>query len=299
MMNFSIKKQLPIQWLDTDLMVLLLLAAIWGSSFIFMRVASPVLGAPLVGALRVSIAAIPMVLYCRSRRLDIAFKQLWRLYFFIGITSAAIPSFVFSYAALYIPVAYSAVMNASSPLFAALIAWAWLHQTPSIRVFFALLLGMAGVAFMVGLGPIPLTMPVLLAVGGCAIGAICYGIASHASKKYASQINPIALTAGMYIACAITCTPFIIYNWPQAGHWGNASVWVSVILLAVVCSAAANTIYYHILQKIGPTRALTVTFLIPMFGIAWGYLLLGEALHWETIVGCVLVLFSTRSILKK
>jgi len=276
---------------SADLIRLLVLAAIWGASFLFMRIVAPVLGALWTAEIRVAVAGLAMLAFMLLMKRGMNFRANWKDYLVLGTMNSALPFALFSYAALTLPAGYSAILNATSPLWGALVGAAVLGETLTPRKIAGLVTGVVGVAFLVRLGPAQFSPEVLLAALACVSAALCYGIAGAYSKKKSSGIAPPLMATGSQLGAALVLLPFL----PLSPIRGEVTPFVMLItlLLALLCSAVAYFIYFRLIADIGPTKALTVTFLIPLFALVWGTLFLGEAINLNTIIGCGMVVLAT------
>lgn len=276
---------------SADLVRLLTLAAIWGASFLFLRILAPVLGALWTAEVRVAIAGIAMLLFMMMTRRAMHFRAHWKQYLVLGTLSSALPFALFSFAALTLPAGYSAILNATSPLWGALAAAAVLDEKLTARKIAGLVVGVGGVAFLVRLGPARFTPQVMLAALACIGAAFCYGLAGVYSKKKSASIAPPSMATGSQLGAALVLLPFL----PLSPVRGEITPLVLVIaaLLALLCSAVAYFIYFRLIADLGPTKALTVTFLIPLFALVWGALFLHEAVDVHTLIGCALVVLAT------
>lgn len=276
---------------STDLARLLILAAIWGASFLFMRIVAPVLGALWTAEIRVALAGTAMLLFMVFTQRAMRFKAHWRQYLVLGTFNSALPFALFSYAALTLPAGYSAILNATSPLWGALVGAAVLGETLTARKMAGLACGIVGVAFLVRLGPAQFSPQLLLAALACVSAALCYAIAGAYSKKQSAGIAPPMMATGSQLGAALVLLPFL----PLSPVRGEVTPFVMMIatLLALLCSAVAYFIYFRLLADVGPTKALTVTFLIPLFALLWGALFLQEAISMSTLVGCAMVVLAT------
>jgi drug/metabolite transporter (DMT)-like permease len=272
---------------SSDLARLLLLAAIWGASFLFMRILAPVLGPLWTAQMRVAIASGVMLLFMFAARRSMQFQANWRHYLVVGVFNSALPFALFSYAALILPAGYSAIVNSTSPLWGALIGVAALGDKLTARKVGGLLLGILGVAFLVRLGPAQLSRDVVLAVLACAVAAFCYGLAAAYSKKKAVGIAPLLMATGSQLAAALVLLPAL----PLSPLRGELTPFIIGIAgaLALLCSAVAYLLYFQLLANVGPSKALTVTFLIPLFALLWGTLFLHEVVTSSMLIGCALV----------
>jgi drug/metabolite transporter (DMT)-like permease len=276
---------------SADLIRLLTLAAIWGASFLFMRILAPVLGPLWTAEIRVAVAGAAMLLLMMVMRREMRFGSNWKQYLVLGALNSALPFALFSYAALTLPAGYSAIVNATSPLWGALVGALVLGEKLTTRKTAGLFIGIAGVAFLVRLGPAQFTPQVLTAALACIGAAICYAIGGAYSKKKSAGIAPPLMATGSQLGAALVLLPFL----PLAPMRGEITPFIAVIAcaLALLCSAVAYFIYFRLLADVGPTKALTVTFLIPLFALAWGALFLGETINLNTLIGCSLVVLAT------
>jgi len=274
-----------------DVVRLLLLAGLWGGSFAFIRVAVPELGALWLAFARVALAFAALFVLALGRRAVPSFLAHWRSYAVIGIVNSALPFALFSFAEEYIGASTAAVLNATSPFFGAVVAALWLKDALTLPKLAGMGLGLAGVVVLVGWQAEPLTGTTLVASLACLAAAFCYGLASVYAKRNMRDVPSAAmalysqLTAAIVLAPALTFVP--LPSSPTPLVVGN------VVALALGSTALAYLLYFRLIATIGPARALTVTFLIPLFGVLWGYLFLGEPLAANTLVGCALILGGT------
>jgi len=274
-----------------DVVRLLLLAGLWGGSFAFIRVAVPELGALWLAFARVALAFAALFVLALGRRAVPSFLEHWRSYAVIGIVNSALPFALFSFAEEYIGASTAAVLNATSPFFGAVVAALWLKDALTLPKLAGMGLGLAGVVVLVGWQAEPLTGTTLVASLACLAAAFCYGVASVYAKRNMRDVPSAAmalysqLTAAIVLAPALTFVP--LPSSPTPLVVGN------VVALALGSTALAYLLYFRLIATIGPARALTVTFLIPLFGVLWGYLFLGEPLALNTLAGCALILGGT------
>jgi len=274
-----------------DIVDLIVLGAIWGASFLFMRVAAPEFGAvPLIAA-RVGIAAI-FLLAVMARRggMDGLVADAPRLTF-LGAINSAIPFSLFAYAVLSVTAGFAAVLNSTAPLFGALVAFIWLRERPEPMRVAGLIVGFAGVLVLVW-G----RLSVAGDGGGIAVlaglsAAVLYGISANYTKKRLSDVDPFVIATGSLIAAAVLLLPPAVFYWPRT--LPSLISWVSAVLLAVFCTGIAYILYFRLLSRIGPSKTLAVTYLIPVFGVLWGHLLLHEPITASMTVGCSVILLGT------
>ena len=274
-----------------DVFELVLLGAIWGASFLFMRIAAPEFGPVPLIAVRVGIAAVFLMLILvptgRTREIRAHSGTLIAL----GALSAAIPFSLFAFAVLWITAGLAAVLNATVPLFGALVAYAWLgEKLDGLRVT-GLVIGFAGVLLLVSDSVSFAGGGSTWAVGATLTASFLYGIAASFTKKYLGTVDPLVNATGSQLASAGLLLLPAIALWPSARP--SMQAWTSVALLGLFCTAVAVTLYFRLIARIGPAKTVTVTYLIPAFGVLWGYLFLGETVSHRMLAGCAVILVGT------
>jgi drug/metabolite transporter (DMT)-like permease len=274
-----------------DLARLLFLAMLWGGSFIFIRIAVPVLGPVVLVTMRVLLAGAALLVYARITRSDLEVRARWRQYLILGALNSAIPFVLISAAELHLPASLAAILNATSPLFGAIIAAIWIKDPLTRRKLAGLALGLLGVSVLVGWSPIPLSPAVVLSAGASLLGAAFYGLASVYTKAKVAGAKPVGMATGSQFAAGLLLLPFVPFAAP-AGPVSPAAL-ASVLALALLCTALAYLLYFRLIVDVGPAKALTVTFLVPIFGTLWGALFLGEPVTISMLVGCGVILAGT------
>ena len=275
---------------------LTLLAAIWGGSFIFMRVLAPVLGPVITATARVSIAGIALIAWFWVTGFDADLRGQWRHFVVIGVLNSAIPFVLFSFAALHIPASYSVILNSGTPLFAALLSALFLAERLTLAKIGGLVAGAAGVALVSKAGPVVPDALFGASIAACLGAALLYAASSVYMKKYAAGAKPMAIAGWSQVAAGIVLLPLVPFA-PVRGEITPVVV-ANVLGLVLLCSAVAYLLYYRLIADIGPTRALTVAFLMPLFGMTWGALLLGETITWPMIAGCALIVGGTFAVVR-
>jgi drug/metabolite transporter (DMT)-like permease len=275
-----------------DAIMLVALAATWGLSFVFIRIASPELGPFLLVELRVGIAALVIGLLvalrgARSSELP-PLRTAPRAYLTLAILNAVVPFTLISAAELILPASVASIVNATVPLFTAVLSAVWLTERLTASRSLGLILGFGGVVLLVGGGSLPIGLWALLAVGASLTGAVSYAIGAVYTKRTFPGSSPLALTLGQELLAAAILLPVAVATVPGA-HWGTAAV-ASAVGLAVFSTALAYLAYFDLIRRIGPTRSTSVTFLVPLFGIAWSRLLLGEPIDASLLLGLALIL---------
>jgi drug/metabolite transporter (DMT)-like permease len=291
----------------SDLSKLIFLAAIWGGSFIFMRISVPEVGVILTATLRISLAGFSLLLFTYLHRVPMMWRLNVKFYAVVGFFSAALPFSCFSFAAQYLPSAYSAVLNSTAPLFGALFSILWLSDRLTLRKLSGLLLGITGVTVLVGAGTILLNLQTLLAAFACLVAAASYAISSILVKKLGDHqhadlegpartgIHPYAMASGSLAMGGLMLLPALPFSLPAVMPSNIALA--SLLALSLLSSALAQIIFIPLIGRVGPTRAMSVTFLIPIFGMLWGYLFLHEPVRMSTVIGSAIVLTAMRLIL--
>jgi drug/metabolite transporter (DMT)-like permease len=274
-----------------DVARLLLLAGLWGGSFAFIRVAVPALGPLWLAFSRVALAFLALFALALARRAVPPFFAHWRDYVVIGVVNSALPFALFCFAEQYIGASIAAILNATSPFFAAGVAALWLKEALTLRKLGGMALGLAGVTLLVGWSAQPLTGMELPAMLACLGAALCYGVASVYVKRRMANIPSFAVALYSQLAAAVVLAPALPFV-PRPGPF-TPLVIGNTLALALASTALAYLLYFRLISTIGPARALTVTFLIPVFGVLWGFLFLGESITANTVSGCALILAGT------
>lgn len=265
----------------------LLLAAIWGSSFLFMRIGAVEFGALPTAAVRVTIAALFLLPLVWLRNLLPVLGKNWKRIFFIGLLNSGVPFACFSFALLSISTGLSAILNATVPMFGALIAWVWLKDKPTASRILGLVIGFAGVALLAwdqaSFKPNASGVAPGWAVLACLLAGVCYGISASYTKRYLSGLPPLVTAAGSQIGAMLGLALPALWLWPA--RMPGASAWLALLAVGVVCTGIAYILFFRLIENAGPARALSVTFVVPVFAVLYGVLFLGESVTpW--MVGC-------------
>jgi len=274
-----------------DILQIIAMAAVWGGSFLFLRIATPDFGPVPLIAIRVAISTLfllPVLLVRPAWRAE--FRQNLGKLFFLGLINAAIPFPLFAYSTLFVTAGFASIINATAPLFAALVAGVWLRDRITIGGFVGLIVGFGGVVLLVG--GLPETNPgALLAISGSLFAAFLYGVSASFVKRYLAGVNAWVTTIGSFGFAALLLAPLAALAWPAVNPSGSS--WLAVLLLAVVCTAIPNIYYFRLVLRVGPGKAMSVAFLIPIFGILWGALALGETITFAMLGGGAVILLGT------
>jgi drug/metabolite transporter (DMT)-like permease len=273
-----------------DLGALTLLGALWGGSFLFISVAVPALGPALLVELRVLLAAVALALCAVAVGRLPALRSQWKEFLILGGLNAAAPFTLIAISQLNLTASLAAIMNSTTPLFAAVVAAAWIGEELTTRKIFGLLLGVVGVAVLVGLDPVPLHGVVLLSVGASLLAALCYALGGVYAKRTFPSVPPLAMGIGQQVTAAAILLPLAAANLPEEPP--SLAVVLSVLGLALLSTAVAYLLYFRLMASVGPTKTLTVTFLVPVFGVLFGVLLLGDPVGIGTFAGMGIILSS-------
>lgn len=289
----------------SEVLTLGALAAIWGASFILMRLVVPDLGAIFTADIRILIAALALLGFAHARQIPLAWRLNLKAYALAGLFGAALPFALFCYAAQHLPAAMSALLNATSPLFGAFFAIAvWRTEQLNPRKFIGLLLGLVGVALLLSSGA-PLNSNYhWLAITACLAAPACFALSAIVVKLHTchtsnlsrpDRITPIAMAAGSMTAAAVIILPSLPFFLPA--HLPSTGTLGLVVALALIPSALAQILYIPLVTKMGATRAMSVAFLIPVFSALWGFLFLHESIGIFCALGGLIVLAGIRLIL--
>lgn len=274
-----------------DVTDFVLLSAIWGASFLFMRVAAPEFGPFALIGLRSGIAAaclLPLVLLREDRA---QLRDHVRELTVVGVVNAFIPFTLLAYAAMSLTAGFTALINATTPLWAAVVGLFWLNARLSRLQWVGLALGVAGMTVLTwgkvdfrpgGSG---------LAIVAGLVATLAYGFSTHYTKKNLAKMSPMGVAAGSQTAGALMLLPFAVAFWPET--MPSSRAWLAAILLAVLATAFALILYFRLIARMGGQKASTVTFLIPVFAVAWGGIFLGETVTVPMALGGAIVLAGT------
>lgn len=276
------------------LLNLLGLAAIWGASFLFMRQLVPVIGVMPTAFFRVFLSAIGLVAILLALRTRWDFRGKFGRLLLIGVISSGIPVLMYSLAARVLPAGYSAIFNATTPLMGVLIGSLFFGESLSGSKALGVLLGLGGVAVLTGAGPVPLEAAVLWGAAACLVATMCYGFAGFITKRWINDHGGLDFgisALGSQIGATLCLLPFFLgtsLDMPLAPLI-EPKVVLALAGLGFLCTSFAYVLYFRLLASIGPLKTMTVTFLIPLFGVLWGVLLLDESLSWAHLEGGILI----------
>jgi len=277
-----------------DMFRLLALAAIWGASFLFMRVIAPVLGTFPTAFFRVLLATAGLLAILALLRARWDFRGKFGLCLVLGVINSGIPFALYAVAAQLVPAGYSAIFNATTPMMGVLIGALFFAEELTLAKVLGVFSGLGGVALLMRIGPVPLDMGLLLGALACLGATACYGFGGFLTRRWINGdggLNSEMVAFGSQAGAALCLLP--LFGWSLLNalppSWGGASVWLSLLGLGLVCTAFAYILYFRLLADIGPVKTLTVTFLIPPFGVLWGVMFLDEPLSWAYVQGGALI----------
>lgn len=266
------------------------LSALWGASFMFIRMAAPVMGPWVLGAGRVALAALTLAVLMRVLRHHWPW-QAWRSLVVLGALTVAVPFMLYAWAGLHLPAGYSALLNTTAVLFGTLSSAWFKEDTFTARKLVGCAIGFVGVGLIVRLGPVPLTGTTLLAALACVCAAACYGLATPLMKRATKQLQPLGIAAGIHLAALLMVLPGAAWTLPAARF--TVPTVAAMAVLGIVTSGLAYWVHLRIIRQVTPVAAMSPVFLIPVFGVTWGHLFLGEALSPGIFAGGALVLLAS------
>lgn len=278
-----------------DLARLASLACLWSLQFMFLRVAVPAFGAPLVVEARCLLGALIMVPAALLLSQRIAPLAQWRSHLAISLANNVVPFLLFAYAARSLPAGYLAIVNGTVPLWTAVFSAWLLGEALGMRRLLGFVLGIAGVGLIVRLGPVAVDAEVFLAAGAVVLGAALWAYAGVLIKQTSAKLPPVSLAAGSIAYSAVLLSP----AWAATPHasWSLEAAG-SVVGLGVLCTGVAYFFFFRLVRDIGPSRTLSIGFVIPALGVFWGWLILGEPVTLSMLAGGALVLIAMAMVLR-
>ncbi|HNP62333.1 MAG TPA: DMT family transporter [Woeseiaceae bacterium] len=275
----------------SDIADLVALSAVWGASFLFMRIAAPEFGPLVLVEVRVFIAALFLLPIFLTRADVSLLTDNWKKLSILSLLNSAAPFYLLTFATLSITGGFAGILNATAPIWAAMIAWVWLADRLNLSRIVGLLVGFIGVVLLVwdkvSLSFDGTTVAVLAGI----VAAVFYGYGGNYAKKYLSGLNPLAIATGSMIAAAIILFPIAVYLWPS--EMPSLRSWIAVIIMGVASTGIAYILYFRLIRNVGPAKAITVTYLIPAFAMFWGAVFIDEKVTTSMIVGCAIIFLGT------
>jgi len=274
-----------------DLIDLFALGALWGASFLFMRIAGPEFGAFALVEVRVVIAALVLLPLLLARGQGSELTENWLTLGVLGFHNTALPFFLLTWATLFLSAGIAGILNATAPIFAAIVAWAWLGEKLTISRTLGLLVGTVGVWLLVrdkvGASMGDTTLAVIAALGG----AFLYGVGGNFTRRYASHVKPLAIATGSQVGAALVLLPVAVFTWPETPV--SLTAWAAAVVMGLFSTALAYILYFRLIANTGPTNAITVTYLIPLFAMVLGAVFIDEPITGSMLAGCAVILLGT------
>ncbi|MCZ2496527.1 EamA family transporter [Xylophilus sp. Kf1] len=268
------------------------LAAIWGASFLFMRMGAREFGPFATAGMRVGVAALVLApALWLKRPKDGMTARRWGWLLLIGVLNSGVPFALFSYAVMHQSTGLTSILNATAPLFGALVTWLWLGERPTMSRAIGLAVGFGGVALIAHAGGRLEGAATLLPVLACLGATLCYGLAAPMARRHLGGMSPLFSTAGSLAGASLVLAVPTALTWPA--RMPGPAAWLAVAALALLCSAFAYLLYFRLIVRAGPVRAMAVTYLIPVFALLYGAVLLGEPVTGAMLVGGLVVLAGT------
>lgn len=277
----------------------LLLAAIWGSSFLFTRLGVVEFGALPTAGVRVAIASLFLLPLLLWRGLGPQLGQHWKKVFFIGLLNSGIPFALFAFALLSVSTGLSSILNATVPLFGALVAWVWLKDRPHSLRILGLVIGFVGVALLAwgkaSFKPDASGLSTGWAVLACLLACLCYGISASYAKRHLGGLPSLVTATGSQLGATLGLALPTVWLWPKT--MPGTSAWLALLAVGVLCTGVAYILYFRLIERIGPAGSLTVTFVVPVFAVIYGVLFLGETVStWMLLCGAIIVCGTALSV---
>ncbi len=284
---------------NRDLIIFITLSFMWSLSFIFYRIGVPEFGSLVFASLRVVLAGLTMLVFViLNKKNRVGIRENWKVLTLVGLFSAAVPFILFAFSARSVNAGVLAVLNASVPMISGFIASTFFKDRLSKKQILGLVIGVIGVMILMsenlfgGSGQGAESGSGLLPMGYALLACVGYAVGANITRNYLDNVSPVAITAGSLIIASVIMLPVAVYEFPY-GKSISITAWVAVICIGVFSTAIALIFMNQLIKSIGPVRATSITLVIPIFAIIFGYLLLGEALDTPAIIGSMVILFGT------
>jgi drug/metabolite transporter (DMT)-like permease len=281
-----------------DWIALLVLGAIWGGSFIFMRIAAPEFGIYALVEIRTLLATLVLLPFLLVRGGITQLVNYWQPIALIGAVNTAIPFVLFNFSSLHLQAGVNAILNATAPMFGAIVAFLWLGDRLTRFAISGLVIGFAGVA-LISAHKVSADQVSMLPVLTALLATFCYGLAASIMKKSLAGVKPIAVACGSQVFASILILPLALAHLPA--EMPSALAWWNAGGLAILGTGFAYILYFYLIAATGPAKAISVAYLVPLFGVIWGLLFLQETLSLLDALGGMAILFGvamTTGVLK-
>jgi len=270
---------------------LLLLAAIWGASFLFMRIASPEMGPIWLIEFRVLVAGLFLLPILAHAKKVGELRRFWKPLLLLGIINSAVPFTLLAYASVFLPAGLTSILNATAPLFGIIVAFFWLKERFSLTRGIGFIMGFSGVAVLLGWENGAGTELSYTAVIAALVASVFYAFGAPYARLRLGAAAPLTVATGSQLGAALFLLPALPFSTPKSSP--TLTVLLVALALAVLSTAVAYILYFHLIQTIGSSKALTVTYLVPLFAMVWAFVFLSEPITTAMIVGCALILSGT------
>ncbi len=275
-----------------QLLQLGILAAIWGASFLFIRLAVPDFGPVPLSAMRSVVAMTTLLLLMLWSGQWPVFKRYWHHLLVLGLISTALPFCFLSLSTQYTSAGFASILNAMTPIFSAIVAWLWLKEDLTVPTIAGIVICFAGVLVMVFDRDTISSNFILLPVLAGLAGTLFYGMTGNYSRRFVKGVPVLVITAGGQLFSALFLLPFALWLWPAEPV--PAESWAYAVALGVLCTGIAHLMYFNLIETVGVARTVIVTYLIPVFAMLWGLLFLGEAVTVKMLAGAACILAGIR-----
>jgi drug/metabolite transporter (DMT)-like permease len=277
----------------SNLLILFMLGLIWGSSFLFIKVAVGYIPPFTLAFGRLALAAMSLFLVLSIRRMSMpAIGPVWAVFFIMGLLNGALPYTLINFGEVYIDSGLAAILNASMPIFTIVLAHLLTDdEALTWERLIGVFVGLVGVAVLVGPEALHGISTSFLAQMAVVAAAISYALAAIVGRKFLKSYPPIISATGQLIGGTFLVGPIsLLLDTP----WTLTSTWSAtgaLICLSLLNTCVAYLLYFHLLKRVGATNTSLVTYLIPVTGVMWGAIFLGERLHWRALMALALILF--------
>lgn len=275
----------------------IMLGAVWGGSFLFLRIISPVLGPVVVTDTRVLLGTLMIGSYMLLQRKKIFGVHPWFKIAILAFLSCALPFTLIAFTEIYLTTSMGSILNATTPIYAALLSLIVLREKSHYSQYLGFLLGIVGVIILVGFESIKITPMMLLALAAILLATLCYASGGLYAAKAFSGFPPVLLAFWQQLFSFLLLLPFAVYQRPHV--MPNLSILACMLCLGVMCTGLAFLLYFNLIKNIGPHKTMSVAYIIPIFGMLWGHLFLGEDIGPTTILGAFTILFAVYLIYRK
>lgn len=274
-----------------QLLELFLLAAIWGASFLFMRIAAPQMGPIWLIEFRVLVAGLFLLPFLAHSGNLGELRRYWKPLLILGIINSALPFVLLAYASVTLSAGLTAILNATAPLFGVIVAYFWLHERFSLARAAGFIMGFAGVVILIGWENGSGQGLPYAAVIAALLAAVFYAFGAPYARLKLGAATPLTTATGSQLGAALFLLPLIPFSAPETSPTLN--VLLVALALAILTTAVAYILYFHLIQNVGSSKALTVTYLVPLFAMVWAFIFLSEPITPAMIAGCALILGGT------